>query len=371
MGTVVRVFLASVLISTGCWAQASGSAQPNHGEQQQTAVSDSQQPQSKTHLRLTAVETIPAKSEVATGFADLTCDEDGNLYLGLADPGATAIRKLNAKGELAAVFKPYANPDIEVYGAGSYTISPDGDLYMWVGSRRDRVFYVLVFGADGNYKTKIKVDPGFPWVPASVAVFRNGNLLMTGQEYDRDVGRPMLPFTAIFRSDGKLLKEVTLEDDTHIHEMAKVRDPKVTSAADPTSNRAVAWGQVQSAKDGYIYVMRWLSPALFYVISPGGEVVRRFTVDPGSAGSMPITMHISGNRIAVLFRESGSNQKQMKVVDLNGEELATYDVAPSDPKTESATLGSAFTCYSMRPERFTFLVTDEDHRIQLRIAEPR
>ena len=42
------------------------------------------------------------------------------------------------------------------------------------------------------------------------------------------------------------------------------------------TNRAVGWGQTEPAKDGNIYSMRRASPADFYAISPGGEVVKRF-----------------------------------------------------------------------------------------------
>jgi hypothetical protein len=324
-----------------------------------------------SHLHLTPVATISAKSEVATGFADLTCDEDANLYLGLEDTGATAIRKLDSAGELKATFKPYANPDVQVYGVGSYTVSPDGELYIWVGNKKDGKFYVLVFASDGSYKTSIKLDPGFPWVPGPFAVFRNGNLMMTGQEYAPDVRQPMLPFTAIFRPDGKLLKDLNLEDDVRIHDMAKARDPRITSAAVPNSNRAVAWGQVQPAKDGNIYIMRWLSPTVFYVVSPGGEVVRRFTVDPGASGLMPVSMHIAGNRIAVLFKGADPDEKLMKIVDLNGDEIATYDDAPVDPKSKETPIGFAFACYALKPERFIFLAADDSHRIQIRTVEAR
>lgn len=371
MSTFVRIAFSLGALSIACWAQISATIQ----EQRSTQSSQAPQPlmaadkgQPRSDLHLVPVETTVAKSEIAVGFADLACDEDGNIYLGLDGGGGAAIRKLNSKGELVATFKAYADPEVEIYGQGPYTLTPDGELYTWVGNKKDGYFYVLVFGADGNYKTKIKIDPGFPWIPGPFSVFRNGALLMTGQEYDRDARRPMLPFTAIFRSDGKLLKELSLEDDERIHDMAKERDPRLTSAAVPTSNRAVAWGRVEPAKDGNIYVMRWLSPTVFYVVSPGGEVVRRFTVDPGTAGLMPVTMHIAGDRIAILFRDEGSREQHMKIVNLNGEEIATYDASPRDPE---APLGAAFACYFPKSGRFSFLSSDEEHRILLRIVEPR
>lgn len=160
-----------------------------------------------------------------------------------------------------------------------------------------------------------------------------------------------------------------MKDDQEIHEMATSGDPRVTASTVPGSNRAVAWGQMEAAADGNIYVMRWLSPAIFYAVSPGGEVVRRFTVDPGKPGFMPIQMHVSVNRIAVLFARSPSWEKIMKIVDLEGNELATYDELMVDGKPVG--IGLAFTCYTLNPERFTFLGTDDTHRVQLKLVEPR
>ena len=178
----------------------------------------------------------------------------------------------------------------------------------------------------------------------------------------------MLPFTAIFRSDGTLLKELSLEDDERIHKLAADRDPKLSSLAVPNSNRAVAWGHAQPAKDGNIYIMRWLSPAVIYAVSPGGEVVRRFSIDPGSSRFMPVNMHVAGTRIAILFRDEGTKEQNLKVVDLNGEELASYDASGGD---STAPFGAAFACYFGKTERFSFLATDADHRILLRTVEPR
>lgn len=361
MNRLSRALLSFIVLSAGCWAQSTGEAN-------QSRVKDAEQP---VRLRLTPVETILAPAEVATGFAELVCDGDGNLYLGSDSPDDAIIRKLSPKGELVTLYQPNANPDIKVSPAGSFTVTQGGDLYLVVGVPAALTRYVLVFKADGSYKSNIKLQPGFAWMPASIAVFANGTLLMTGQRESRDPIKPAPPFTGIFSPDGRLLKETNLEDDQTIHEMATSHDPRVVSATVPTSNHAVSWGQMKAAQDGNIYVMRWLSPAIIYAVSPGGEVVRRFTVDPGSPAYMPIQMHISGGRIAVLFYQSQTNEKIMKVMDLEGHELATYDDLRADGKPRADTLNGAFVCYSLKPERFTFLATDDNHRIQLKLVEGR
>jgi len=82
-------------------------------------------------------------------------------------------------------------------------------------------------------------------------------------------------------------------------------------------------------------------------------------------------MHIDGSRIAVLFFHPQTMEKVMKVVSLEGEEIASYDELLEGGKPKAGMLGLAFACYTQRPERFTFLVTDDSHRIQLRSAEAR
>ena len=364
-----RVLLPLFLCTSCCWAQSNAAGNP---QPKRLANSAGGNVTASRSLRLVPIGTVLARTEVARGLADLSCDSQGNLYLGSDSPATPGIRKLGPTGELLARFAPTNNPDVEVGGAGSFAVGQNGDMYVVVGAKNEITRHVLVFKSDGTYKSEIKLQPGFAWVPASIGIFANGSLLMTGQEFVK--GQPMLPFTGIFSGDGKLLKELDLEDDKVIDEMAVSGDSRVTSYSNPASNRAVSWGKMQTARDGNIYVMRWLSPAIFYAVSPSGNVVRRFTVDPGRDDLMPMEMHISGDRIAVLFVQRETHEKLMKVVDLEGNELATYDYErPADgvSKSELPHLGLAFACYTAKPERFTFLTTTDDYRIQLQFAEGR
>lgn len=192
---------------------------------------------------------------------------------------------------------------------------------------------------------------------------------MTGQRLERKSKQFILPFTGIFRSDGRLLKDVVLEENEKLPEVPSIDDLPKGQPMPVYSNRAVAWGEMEPAKDGNIYVMRWASPAAFYAVSPGGEVVKRFAVDPGGPGYQPEQMHVAGNRIAVLFRQPDTKDQIMKIVDLDGQELATYNILrPDQPKSEF--LG-AFACYTLSPERFTFLTRDDDLKIKLKRVEAR
>jgi hypothetical protein len=62
----------------------------------------------------------------------------------------------------------------------------------------------------------------------------------------------------------------------------------------------------------------------------------------------------------------------MKIVDLEGHEIATYDQAKVNGKpTTNDALGSAFACYTDDPQRFTFLTTGDGQKLELRAAEAR
>jgi hypothetical protein len=360
-------------LATGCWAQSmdDGAQQSGSKPDKQPASTDINSKEVEHQpLHLTPLKTIPT-SQATTGFGEISCDGDGNFYLGADSPAFPGITKINSNGELAALFKPDLNPDVPVEFGEDFFVTKDGEVYMWVGAKKSFERYVLIFKSDGSYKSNVKLQTGFPWMPANISVFPHGEILMTGQEYVKGSNRTMLPFTAIFSSDGKMLKELELDDDAKINDMAASHDAHIVSSTNPSNNRAVAWGRAAAASDGNIYVMRWLSPAVFYAISPGGEVVHRFTVDPGSSGYMPVQMHISGNRIAVLFAHSSTQDKIMKIVDLEGQDIASYDELRADGKAKLGPLGLAFVCYTARPERFTFITTDNNHKIQFKEVEAR
>jgi hypothetical protein len=113
--------------------------------------------------------------------------------------------------------------------------------------------------------------------------------------------------------------------------------------------------------------MRRISPAILYAVAPGGSV-RRFTVDPGDEDFLPSHMHVSGNKIAILFRKELTGQQFLKITDLEGHVLATYEDRIVDGVSE---LGAAFACYDANSETFTFLTTTEDGKLGIKTAQPQ
>ncbi len=315
------------------------------------------------HLTRVGVADIPSvvTHSVSPPFQ---CDSDGNIYL-QEDPRVPAIRKFNSKGQGVALFQPAPNTDKKLDRGGSFAVSPDGDLYELVFPH-ELSRYVFTYKSDGTFKSAIRLNPGFPWLPAKLAVFASGQMLITGSEYDKDVTAPMWPFTGIFNADGSLLKEVKLEDDETLHDMAAAGDARLTDPGMPY-NKAVDFSQIEMAPDGNAYLMRWTNPAIVYAISPGGGVVRRLKIEPGESRYLPRTLHIFQNRIAILFVDRDTLEKVMKIVDLEGHDIATYDELKANGE---AMLTSAFYCYTENPTRFVFLGASNESRLQFWTVEP-
>ena len=164
--------------------------------------------------QLARVHTVSVSSEdVGLFYAPIRCDGDGNIYFETDAYGVAGIRKLAPNGERLAVFQPGTNPDFKKIDSTSYfSVAGSGELYELVFPH-ELTRYVFEYRPDGSYKRAIKLEPGFPWMPSSVAVFPSENLLVSGLEYDREQTSAMWPFTGIFSSDGALLKEIKLSDD--------------------------------------------------------------------------------------------------------------------------------------------------------------
>lgn len=321
---------------------------------------------------LVRIQSITTPSEMAMFFyPPLRCDSDGNLYLPTELVGMPAVRKLNPRGERVALFKANQDPDVKVAAATYYTLDPEGgDLYQLVLPDEGLDRYIFIYKSDGTFKSSTKLQAGFPFFPGRIQVFPSGQFLISGEEFDADRSAAMWPFTGIFAADGRLLKELELKDDKTLHDMVASADARVTLPGNPQANLAVDYGFLEMGGDDNAYLMRWGNPAIVYAISAGGEVVRRFLVEAGQSDYRPAAMHINRNRIAIWFWEKQSGDKIMRIVDLEGHDVATYD-APTEAKGSDTMLGASFACYTQNPTRFTFLGAGEDRRVQILTAEPR
>jgi len=321
--------------------------------------------------RLTLEVTKQVKSEMAGIFAlPLKCDAAGKLYL--RSPDDTTIVKITPdKGERQATFPSRPLPT-DLKRLRYFDVEPDGSLLQLASVRQSFDRAVVEFDALGGYKRTIRLQTGFKWAPSQIASFTSAHrILVSGQRTlaDTKAGeRTRLPFTGIFDDDGKLIREVKFADDADLHQMAESGDPVYVSSEVPDSNRAITHGAAESGPDGNVYLMRAAAPPIIYAVTSDGDVIRRFRVDPGETAFAPLQpLHISGNRIAVLFHDNNNQKQLVKVVSLSGEELATYDTAEGRDSP-----GPTLACYSAADERFTFLQESAENRyLILRVFQPR
>jgi hypothetical protein len=371
---MLTIRLLVVIAIFGVLAMAQPPEQKPQPQSKKVAQSAEKPAKKPIDGHLVRVETVTAPSELADGFLEpLRCDNDGNVYFRTEIAGAPAIHKLNAKGERIAVFEANSNPNLKVDAATYFAIDPNsGELYELVYPHEIHR-YVYTYKSDGTFKSAVKLQPGFAFFPDQLAVFPSGQFLVSGSEYDKDKAAPRWPFTGIFAADGSLLKEFDLGDEKQLHDLAVAGDERVVRPGS-TSNLAVANSRVEMGGDGNAYLMRWGDPATIYAISPGGEVVRRFTVDSGETGYLPSAMHVYKNRIAILFVDRKTHYnvlKVMKIVDLEGHEIATYDEAKDANGKPRDAISASFACYTENPTRFLSLGTDDNNKVQFWIAEPR
>lgn len=100
--------------------------------------------------------------------------------------------------------------------------------------------------------------------------------------------------------------------------------------------------------------------------------MRRLKIDPGDSRYHPHALHVFQNRLAILFQDYDTGEKIMKIVDLDGHEVATYDVPnTADEGKKQPMLSGAFYCYTENPTRFVFLGTGDNQKLQLVTVEPR
>ncbi len=289
------------------------------------------------------------------------CDADGNLYIrkyATDRPLLGPIVKIDPQGQRAALFDPAAVSQLKLDRADAFSPAADGGLYQIaaVGIAKPQI-YVLHFSPDGSPSTPIRLDADFQ--PFQFAAFANGSLLASGfqrgPQNTSDRGRA---YTAIFSGDGRLLARLSLDPppDT-VHATAKSAGRPAISES-PTTAPMLDLSDSEPGPDGNIYALRRSSPALIYVISSAGKILRTLKIKPPVSGVMPNTFHVSHNRLAISFWDENTNSQTLVVTDAQtGRRVATY--------SDADTLGPSFACYAADEGVFTFLHLGEGNTIEV------
>jgi len=324
-----------------------------------------------TVRQLSRVERRDVRSETGGFKLPVKCDVDGNIYLRPGGSRLGPIRKIERDGKQAITVT--AGSDVQWSRFGYFDVDGGGAIHQLAYISGDADPYILHFKADGTYasRTRLQPEPGLRWSVYQVASFPSGGFLVAGSagnvaDSGSAVGRAL---TVVVSTDGTIVKEVKLVDDEKLRGMAEKGEKGLVLPGAPEANLAIDFGSAEPAEDGNVYVMRHITPAIIYVISPGGEVLRRFTLDPlpgsDSAGLLPLSLHISRNRLAVLFDDNRGKQL-IKVVSPTGELLATYET-PTGPDSP----GAGLACYLAEKERFVFLGRTDEGFVSFDVYTPR
>jgi hypothetical protein len=209
------------------------------------------------------------------------------------------------------------------------------------------VYYVVKFSSDGSVQSTTQIHRQIrEFVPYHLGIFGNGGILISGTagDYQRR------PFTAVFDATGHLIKKIYEPGDLlYVDDSANV------------GNNAITDGEAATGPDGNVYLLRSTSPALIYVVSPAGEVLRRLHVDTKNPGFLPVNLKASASGLAIVYRKKHSRETLIKVVDYDGNEKEAHSFDRNLP-------AEFFGCYV--PPSFFFTKTDVNKTLHLVQVDP-
>jgi hypothetical protein len=345
-----------ILLTALCLAPSAASSQDRVSPSAMLSAS------AATSLQITA----EAKTPFAGGLAGRAkCDGQGNIYFRPTDAetprkyhpiSALPIRKLRSDGTLAGSFSlADAAPGLL---AIDFFVTADGTVYQAARSESDHAAYVVSYSPDGALQSKVRLDGDF-FIPYQIAVFKSGEVLISGINgpYNRT------PSTAVYGANGKMIREIYEPEDEDARKRAQAGEPGFRPDNIDSSNDFVVRGDAALGSDGNVYLLRAASPALIFVISPKGEVVRKLRIEPPESGLWAGRLKSAPGTLAISFLQKGTNVGVIEVVDYLGSPTGIY--AASDARIYAGLLG----CYS--PKRFTFLSLAAGDGLHLNTAEPK
>ena len=320
-------------------------------------------PQSGSTIALNVSSTTKVASEMGGAFMSPSkCDAEGNLYvrkLAVDRPLLGPVVKIDPDGKRVALFDPAAFSQLALDRADAFLPASDGGMYQIAqsGVLKPRI-YVLHFSSDGSPSSPTLLNADFEVY--TFAAFANGNFLVSGVKRDvqnkSDRGRN---FTAVFSADGRELAQLSFQAT---QESAKASTGKASPNDAEKAAPGLDLGEAEAGRDGNLYVMRFSSPALVYVIAPTGNIMKTIKVSSPLPGALPSAFHLSGNRLALSFWNEESQRQTVVVVDAQtGRKIASY----ADPTG----LGPSFACYSANDGVFTFLRLGEGNELEVIRAE--
>lgn len=318
-------------------------------------------PENLTNLTVTAAANLPLQGSVV---GKARCDDEGNIYFRSLDAETSRqhhavsklpIQKVSVNGGLWVVFRMSDDPS-DLLGS-DFFVTGDGRVYLAARRRSDQSACVLEFSNAGKFLAEIPLGQRF--IPRQIVVYKSGEMLLGGTDGELN----HTPFTAVFDAAGNLIKKIYEPEDEYARTRADVLDPTYVRAGTTADNTSVVHGDAALGSDGNAYLLRATSPALIYVISSKGEVVRKLHVKSPSSGLVAQRLKSSKGRLAIVFLEEQSTAGRVKIVDLNGNMVAEH------ASNDQSVLPGLPGCYDSLS--FTFLRPNERTGISLQKAEPK
>ena len=236
----------------------------------------------------------------------------------------------------------------------TFAVSLRGEVFAF--GHNGNIPEFITFRDDGQFDCASRIDPDV--YSAQLAVFPTGEFLLRGIKVSGPPGKSRDdPFTGIFDRNGKLLKEIALQDDVQFKSRADFKDDAEYRKEYRAAKETFWTGQAFSADDGNIYLVRPSKAAVVDVLSPAGEVVRQLKLNPPDPSFKAGSVKVAGGRVVVEFLQKIPGDPQNRISQFiysvfdteKGEKL--YDYEPPSG------MGGFFACYT--PNHFTFLDVDD------------
>jgi len=297
-------------------------------------------------VKLAATE-VHRLSNAGNAALPLKCDGAGNIYgrFGSGGPSVFQVSKFAPDGAKKSSYSYQSEPDLKAAFLEDFAVGDSGEVYELLSARKNRSFLVA-FRADGEVDEKAEIAIGRPLNLSHIVALAGGRVFVSGSLAGDELGRNAgKPFNAILDDGGNLIREITLKDDA---------SPKEAKTADPNgdANPAVRWGRAVGGDDGNIYVMRQGAPAVVYVVSPGGGLVRKLKIASPLEKAQAIDLRVNRGRLAIEFSLPDApdvSDTRIRVADAyTGRSIADYAITPQ--------MSEAVACYQNDGnDRFTFL----------------
>lgn len=326
---------------------------------------------------LEVAKTTPVENASADLFmTPIHCDSTGNIYFrkylptgGLQVP----VVRISADGRQTLEFSIASVPGFQGGDTEGFAVGLSGDVVLAVsgeGPNQPTRFaegYLIRFDGTGALDSIVNLGAAYP---LQVALFPNGNLLVSGTKdvhlYGRTQPSVQVGFTELLNSAGAVIKTISLPRDVR---PPRLGDPDFQNYEGQFPSE-MTLGDAVVGNDGNAYLMRHMMPPIVYVISSDGSLLRMLRLEPPRSNArFASAIQYSpqdGGELAVAFdaKSAGGASAATRIFSIynaeTGQKLANY------PATQG--VGAALACYT--PKGFTFIGWTMQHELALKLVEP-